>query len=65
MNRIALKMLFGDRLKFFTLVAGLTFSALLITQQGSIFCGLLKRFVVAIENTNVPIWIRKTALLMT
>ncbi|MFN8615120.1 MAG: ABC transporter permease [Vampirovibrionales bacterium] len=57
MNRIALKMLFGDRLKFFTLVAGLTFSALLITQQGSIFCGLLKRFVVAIENTNVPIWV--------
>ncbi|MDH4378363.1 MAG: ABC transporter permease [Vampirovibrionales bacterium] len=57
MNRIALKMLFGDRLKFFTLVAGLTFSALLITQQGSIFCGLLKRFIVAIENTNVPIWV--------
>ncbi len=40
---IALKMLTGDRAKFFGIVLGLTFSALLIAQQGSIFCGLMRR----------------------
>jgi putative ABC transport system permease protein len=38
---IALKMLVGDRAKFYGIVLGLTFAALLITQQGSIFCGLM------------------------
>ena len=41
MSWIALKMLVGDRAKFFGIVLGLTFAALLITQQGSIFCGLM------------------------
>jgi putative ABC transport system permease protein len=40
---IALKMLVGDRAKFYGIVMGLTFAALLITQQGSIFCGLMCR----------------------
>jgi putative ABC transport system permease protein len=40
---IALKMLTGDRPKFFGIVLGLTFAALLITQQGSIFWGLMLR----------------------
>jgi putative ABC transport system permease protein len=43
MSWIALKMLVGDRAKFFGIVLGLTFAALLITQQGSIFCGLMCR----------------------
>src|SRR3954454_17283182 len=34
-------MLVGDRAKFYGIVLGLTFAALLITQQGSIFCGLM------------------------
>jgi putative ABC transport system permease protein len=54
---VALKMLFGDRIKFFTLVVGLTFSVLLITQQGSIFCGIMRRFTSTITNTHAPIWI--------
>jgi putative ABC transport system permease protein len=41
MSWIALKMLVGDRAKFYGIVLGLTFAALLITQQGSIFCGLM------------------------
>lgn len=43
MSWIALQMLTGDRAKFFGIVMGLTFAALLITQQGSIFCGLMLR----------------------
>jgi hypothetical protein len=33
MTAIALHMLFGDRGKFFAMVVGLTFSALIMTQQ--------------------------------
>ncbi|HEV3168585.1 MAG TPA: ABC transporter permease [Isosphaeraceae bacterium] len=43
MRWIALKMLVGDRAKFYGIVLGLTFAALLITQQGSIFWGLMLR----------------------
>lgn len=57
MYLFALKMLFGDRLKFITLVVGLTFSVLLITQQTSIFCGLMRRFVATIRNTQAPVWV--------
>ena len=39
MNFLAMKMLIGDRLKYLSLVAGLAFAALLVTQQASIFCG--------------------------
>lgn len=37
---VALKMLVGDRLKYIGLVVGLSFAALMITQQGSILVGL-------------------------
>ena len=40
MNFVALKMLVGDRLKYISLVAGIAFAALLVTQQASIFTGL-------------------------
>jgi putative ABC transport system permease protein len=50
-------MLFGDRLKFITLVVGLTFSVMLITQQTSIFCGLMRRFVATIRNTQAAVWV--------
>lgn len=43
MNRVAFKMLTGDGTKFAGIVLGLTFAALLITQQGSIFCGIMLR----------------------
>ena len=33
MNFIALKMLIGDRMKYLSLIAGLSFASLLITQQ--------------------------------
>src|SRR5438445_85915 len=40
---VALKMLTGDRAKYLGSVAGVTFAALLIAQQASIFCGLMLR----------------------
>lgn len=58
MNWIALKMLTGDRAKFFGIVLGLTFAALLITQQGSIFCGLMLRTCAQVTDiTGADLWV--------
>ena len=58
MSWIALKMLVGDRAKFFGIVMGLTFAALLITQQGSIFCGLMCRTAGQITDiTGADLWV--------
>ena len=58
MSWIALKMLVGDRAKFFGIVLGLTFAALLITQQGSIFCGLMLRTSGQIYDiTGADLWV--------
>lgn len=53
MNFIAIKMLIGDKLKYFALVAGVSFAALLITQQASIFAGYA---------LSTSAWIRDTAV---
>src|SRR4051812_37975765 len=58
MSWIALKMLVGDRAKFFGIVLGLTFAALLITQQGSIFCGLMLRTAGQVSDiTGADLWV--------
>jgi putative ABC transport system permease protein len=58
MSWIALKMLTGDRAKFYGIVLGLTFAALLITQQGSIFCGLMLRTCAQITDiTGADLWV--------
>src|SRR4051794_12678345 len=58
MSWIALKMLTGDRAKFFGIVLGLTFAALLIMQQGSIFCGLMRRTAgQVIDITGADLWV--------
>jgi putative ABC transport system permease protein len=55
---IALKMLVGDRAKFLGIVLGLTFAAALITQQGSIFCGLMLRTCAQITDiTGADLWV--------
>ena len=55
---IALKMLVGDRAKFLGIVLGLTFAAALITQQGSIFCGLMLRTCGQITDiTGADLWV--------
>jgi putative ABC transport system permease protein len=58
MGWIALKMLVGDRAKFLGIVMGLTFAALLITQQGSIFCGLMLRTCGQVTDiTGADLWV--------
>jgi len=55
---IAVKMLIGDRAKFLGIVVGLTFAAALITQQGSIFCGLMLRTCAQITDiTGADLWV--------
>lgn len=58
MNTIALKMLLGDRAKYVSLIAGLAFAVLLMSQQGAIFMGLLKRSSGALQNVGQPdLWV--------
>src|SRR5580698_4926976 len=55
---IAIKMLVGDKAKFLGIVMGLTFAALLITQQGSIFCGLMLRTCGQVTDiTGADLWV--------
>ena len=58
MNFIALKMLVGDRAKYLGIIMGLTFASLLITQQSSIFLGLMTRTFGFLTDTTLPdIWV--------
>ncbi len=58
MNRIALQMLFGDTSKFVAMIVGITFAALIMTQQPSIFVGLMTRTFAFIEDISLPdIWV--------
>ena len=55
---VALKMLFNDKAKFFGIVMGVTLASLVITQQGSIFVGLMARTFGVITDMNYPdIWV--------
>jgi putative ABC transport system permease protein len=58
MNWIALKMLMGDRAKYAGIIAGITFAALLIAQQGSIFCGLMLRTTGQLRDVaEADVWV--------
>ena len=57
MLRLALKMLYGDRAKFVMLLGGLTFCALLMTQQTAVFLGLMRWTTATLRNIQVPIWV--------
>src|SRR5882672_2171293 len=58
MTWIALRMLTGDRSKFLGLIFGVTFATLLMTQQVSIFMGILTRTGNQIlEVRDADIWV--------
>lgn len=57
MYKIALKMLMQDRAKYLLLVSSLSFASLLMTQQGSVFAGLLRWCTAVVTNTQAPIWV--------
>ena len=56
MLRLALNMLFGDRAKLAMLLVGLSFSALLMAQQSSVFFGIMTGIWWVIQRINA--WTR-------
>jgi putative ABC transport system permease protein len=55
---IALKMLFGDPMKLIGLVFGISFSTLLMSQQGGFFIGLISRAANVISDAReATIWV--------
>ncbi len=55
---VALKMLIGDRLKYIGLIVALSFASFIISQQGAIFLGIMKRTFSFITDTSQPdIWV--------
>ena len=58
MYRIALKMLFGDKGKYASMIVGISFSTLIMTQQPSILVGLLSRTYSFVRDVSLPdIWV--------
>src|SRR5439155_18259362 len=54
---VAWRMLAGDRAKYLSLVIGIAFAVLLITQQSSIFTGLMSRTFAAVTDVAAPVWV--------
>lgn len=55
---LALRMLTGDRAKFLSITIGLSFSVMLIVQQGSIFTGLVRRSgAIILDTKNIDLWV--------
>lgn len=58
MNRVALRMLMGDRAKYIGIIFGITFASLLITQQMSVFTGIMHRTFATITDVGQPqLWV--------
>jgi putative ABC transport system permease protein len=54
----AIKMLIGDRAKYIGIIIGLSFASFIISQQGAIFLGIIKRTFGFITDTSQPnIWV--------
>lgn len=57
MYRLALNMLFGDRAKLAMLLCGLSFSALLMSQQSSVFFGIMSWTYTPMVNIRAAVWV--------
>jgi putative ABC transport system permease protein len=57
MNRLALRMLFGDHAKYLMLISGITFAVILMAQGTSLFCGLMSWTFAPLRNIRVPVWV--------
>ena len=63
MTWIALKMLMGDKSKYFAIVFGVTFACFLIAEQSAIFCGVMLRTTSQIYDTQgADIWVMNTGV---
>jgi putative ABC transport system permease protein len=60
---IALKMLTGDRGKYWAIIVGITFSCVLIAEQSAIFCGIMLRTTSQIRDIHdADIWVMNSNL---
>ena len=58
MRWVALKMLTGDRGKYFGIIFGIAFATLLMAQQASIFVGLMRNTTSQIRDVEgAPLWV--------
>ena len=58
MNYVAWRMLVGDRTKYISLVVGLTFATFLMTEQGSIFVGMMRRAYSTVSDIpSARVWV--------
>lgn len=57
MNRLALRMLFGDRAKYLMLISGITFATILMTQGISLFFGVMSWTFASVRNVRAPVWV--------
>lgn len=57
MARVAVRMMFHDRLKFVGTLAGVVFAVLLSNQQAATFLGLIDRNVMLPEHAGADLWI--------
>jgi len=63
MTWIALKMLMGDKSKYFAIVFGVSFACFLIAEQSAIFCGVMRRTTSQIHDTQgADIWVMNTGV---
>jgi putative ABC transport system permease protein len=64
LNFIALKMLFGDRLKYAGLLLGIAFTSFLVTFAASYFGGMMTRsFALIAENSSTDVWVMDPAVM--
>ena len=57
MNRLALRMLFGDHAKYLMLISGITFATILMAQGAALFCGLMSWTFAPLRNIRAPVWV--------
>lgn len=58
MNSVALKMLFGDRAKYFGIVMGIALASVIMIQQPGMLVSILTRTYSFISDVNLPdIWV--------
>ncbi len=57
MNRLALRMLFGDHAKYLMLISGITFATILMAQGASLFFGLMSWTFAPLRNIHAPVWV--------
>ncbi|HVW37550.1 MAG TPA: ABC transporter permease [Pirellulales bacterium] len=60
---IALKMLTGDRSKYWAIIFGITFACVLIAEQAAMFCGIMLRTTSQIRDVHdADIWVMNPSL---